>query len=209
VVYAQNKRMLNLILISHPRFFEGENRIISSLMKRFHLTLHLRKPDATDEEYRLFLQSIPSHLHPEIMIHGAYALNEEFDLKGVHFSTANRMLADDYRTGIKSTSCHSVEELKETDSAFDHQFLSPVFPSISKKGYKGNLDMQEVKEYLKQPRHSRVIALGGVDKEKIACLKDVGFDGVALLGAVWGDNPEDEDAVVERFREIFLMINDQ
>lgn len=200
--------MQNFILISYPHFFPGESRIISSLMNRFSLTLHLRKPDATEEEYHSFLQSLPPRFHPEIILHGGYALKEEFDLKGLHFSTANRSLATDYRSVIKSTSCHSVHELKETDGAFDHQFLSPVFPSISKKGYSGNLDMQEVKEYLKQPRHSKVIALGGVDKEKIAPLKNAGFDGVALLGAVWGDNPENEDAVVERFREISI-VNDQ
>ncbi|MFW5754613.1 MAG: thiamine phosphate synthase [Marinilabiliaceae bacterium] len=197
--------MMDIVLISVPGFFEGEERIVSALLGRFEITFHLRKPGASCQEYRSFLHNIPDTLHRKIMLHGAYPLSEQFNLSGLHFSTGNRDLAKSYPGIVKSTSVHSVQESKQLDGQFHYQFLSPVFPSISKKGYTGNLDMDEVREFLQQPRKSRVIALGGVDRNKVSTLQNMGFDGVALLGAVWGENPRDGNAVEQRLADICAL----
>jgi len=198
--------MMDVALISVPRFFEGEVQIVSALLKRFDLVFHLRKPGASFQEYQSFLQNIPETLHRKIVLHGAYPLSEQFDISGLHFSTANRHLAEAYAGVVKSTSAHSVRESKLLDGAFQYQFLSPVFPSISKKGYTGNLDMEEVKEFLQQPRQSRIIALGGVDRNRVSLLRSTGFEGLAFLGAVWGENPSDGQAVEQRMTDIFMKL---
>lgn len=197
---------MDIILISRPNFFDGEEQIVSALLNRFDLTFHLRKPGASYREYQAFLQNIPNNLHRKIVLHGAYSLNERYDLMGLHFSTRNRALAEVYPSVVKSTSAHSVQESRQLDGQFHYQFLSPVFPSISKKGYTGNLDMEEVSGFLQQTRQSRVIALGGVDRQRISALRKMGFDGMALLGAAWDENPPGGVAVERRLEEFLAQV---
>lgn len=71
---------------------------------------------------------------------------------------------------------------------FDACFLSPIFPSISKKGYSGTFTEQELCKHL-QTKKVKVIALGGIEWHKIQQLHAWGFDGAAVLGTIWGDDP--------------------
>jgi thiamine-phosphate pyrophosphorylase len=132
------------------------------------------------------LKQIPTKFYPRIILHDAYDLRYKYAVGGLHFSTKKRALATEISIqGTKSTSCHSIAELQNIDGQFDYAFLSPIFPSISKQGYEGNLDMQAVQLYLQEQRTTKAIALGGIDNGKIAQIKEWGFDGYAKLGDVW------------------------
>ncbi len=181
---------MELILLSYPSFFPKEVNCIISLMENYDFIFHLRKPAAHFNEYKQIIKEIPYQFHKRIVLHDAYDLQKEFRVKGLHFSSAQRNISFEIKScGTKSTSCHSLDEIKKLDGKFDYMFLSPVFKSISKKGYTGNLDMQEVKEYLKKPRKSKIIALGGIDEKTYPSLHGYKFNGIALLGAVWTTNP--------------------
>ena len=195
---------MELILLSYPEFFAGESCVLCSLMEHYSFTFHLRKPKACYSDYLAFLQSIPKAFHNRIVLHDAYDLQDEFEVKGVHFSTRKRGIANSIQTeGSKSTSCHSVAEARELDGDFDYVFLSPVFSSISKHGYEGNLDMHEVKAFLLKERKTKIIALGGLDERTIPSLASFKFDGMAILGAVWTNNPqENKDLIKANFLKI-------
>lgn len=91
---------------------------------------------------------------------------------------------------------HSLKELENCKEKYDYAFLSPVFDSISKAGYESHMDLKEVEKVLKN-REDKIIALGGIDEDKIDTVKVLGFSGIALLGAIWkSDNP------VEKFKQI-------
>lgn len=91
---------------------------------------------------------------------------------------------------------HSLKELENCKEKYDYAFLSPVFDSISKAGYESHMDLKEVEKVLKN-REDKIIALGGIDEDKIDTVKALGFSGIALLGAIWkSDNP------VEKFKQI-------
>jgi len=82
-------------------------------------------------------------------------------------------------------SVHSFEELKN----FDYKeiiLIGPIFDSISKPGYKSKFSKEELKTGIAN-WHSRtkLYALGGIDSENIGELAELGFDGAAVLGAVW------------------------
>ena len=68
-------------------------------------------------------------------------------------------------------------------------FLSPVFPSISKQGYRPKMALASIAEQLARrtegERKTEVIALGGVTPANAASCAELGFDGVAVLGAIW------------------------
>lgn len=74
-------------------------------------------------------------------------------------------------------------------------FLSPVFDSISKQGYKSKFNLQELKIFLQKQKilsdensRSEAIALGGIDEDKIQLCSALGFAGVAVCGAIWQNN---------------------
>ena len=65
-------------------------------------------------------------------------------------------------------------------------FLSPVFDSISKAGYRGAFPPQELDGAARRGLiDHKVVALGGVSAQKMPQVHAWGFGGVALLGAVW------------------------
>lgn len=195
---------MKIYLLSSEHFFAGETKLVSELLKRYanDLVFHLRKPAASRHDYCSFLKQIPRSQHRRIMLHGAYELQEDFELRGLHFSTANRWMKASYRNAFCSSSAHSIAELKELDGQFEQLFISPIFPSISKPRYRGDINLADLSTYLRQARSSRVIALGGISASNIGALKDMGFDGLAVLGSVWGTAPIDEQQVMERMKRI-------
>jgi len=200
---------MELILISHPDFFKGETVIVSSLLDRYNFTFHLRKPEASEQELIDYLDEIPESLHSKIVLHNEIEVFSNFKLKGMHFSGAKREHGKQLATSIrKGTSCHSIREIKSLGKAFDYVYLSPIFESISKPGYQGNLNMEEIKMFLKESRQSKVYALGGINASSIAQLETFPFDGLVVLGAVWTRDPfKNQDLISSNFREIHSTIH--
>lgn len=98
-----------------------------------------------------------------------------FDCLGKHGSSSNY-----------SESTHSINEAEESKAQFC--YLSPLYPSISKKGYKNIGLLNEVKQLYKIPKNW--IALGGINQDHLRDLKQLGFSYAAVLGAVWtSENP--------------------
>ena len=90
---------------------------------------------------------------------------------------------------IITTSFHSLETLTGNKENYEYVFLSPVFDSISKKTHKGKFNDSNL-EFVLGNLKKKVIALGGINIEKIEQVMDMGFDGMALLGGIWkSDNP--------------------
>lgn len=84
-----------------------------------------------------------------------------------------------------SCSAHSWEEVRRWGDAVDYLFLSPLFDSISKKGYKASVEPREAARELAVSRSCRIVALGGIAPGNIVCTATLGFDGAAVLGALW------------------------
>jgi len=101
-------------------------------------------------------------------------------------------------------SAHSFEELKQISEDAEICFLSPIFDSISKIGYKAKYNAEQLKEGIKewrffqekQNRKQKLFALGGIETSNLAKLAELGFDGAAILGTVW-HNPDPVGALAE------------
>ena len=63
-------------------------------------------------------------------------------------------------------------------------FLSPLFDSISKEGYRSRIDIDSAPERLRG-HAGKIVALGGISPSNIARCRTAGFDGAAALGALW------------------------
>jgi thiamine-phosphate pyrophosphorylase len=107
--------------------------------------------------------------------------------------------AKSYYPKILSASFHGWEEIRETENQFDYLFISPVFDSISKKGYEACIDLEQAIGVKKQLGFTKIVGLGGVAANNLASLEDYGLDGAALLGTIWQSaNPEKAfEAVVQ------------
>jgi thiamine-phosphate pyrophosphorylase len=196
-----------LIVITSPHSLPYETELITSLFNSGLEILHLRKPDANKEKYERLLSSIPEKFHNNIVLHEYFELADAYNIKGIHLNKRNPDFHGNKKIAI-SKSCHSLDELQKID-LFEYVFLSPVFNSISKKGYSSGFTHQELLDASNSGLiNEKVIALGGIDASSIPVLKMYSFGGIALLGTIWEtalpafSEREALESVTQRFMEI-------
>lgn len=187
---------MQLILITPEQTVPHETALVNQLFDLGLQRLHLRKKDYAITAYHHYLDDIHQQYHARIAVHEQFGLVKAFPSLGLHCK--NYLLHDqtqmdaiiDLSPASLSASVHSWREIEENRYPFDYVFISPVFDSISKKGYAAAIDMAGM-QLLKQNaaidarKIPAVIALGGVDHTNIPTLHAHGFDGAAVLGAVW------------------------
>lgn len=185
-----------LIVITPAEDVDNELDIVGALFASGLQLLHLRKPGYSIGQYRNYISSIDPSYHARIVVHDHFALFAEFGLSGIHLNStmkADKQVWFDISPialSSVSTSFHSWDELQGNDVPYRYIFISPVFDSISKQGYKAGVDLAGAKQLklqypLKDKFLPQIVALGGVGKNEIRLLKETGFDGAAMLGYVW------------------------
>lgn len=181
---------MKYIVITQPTFFAGEAERIILMFQSGLQRLHLRKPDSTADEVRALLNGIPAVYHGRIVIHEHFELLHEFRLGGIHLNRRNPAAPDDWK-GDVSISCHSLEELADRKKEpFAYLSLSPIFDSISKKGYCSAFTSEVLSRAQKQGIiDERVMALGGICRENVKDVLTYGFGGVMVLGDAWKATP--------------------
>ncbi|WP_272149873.1 thiamine phosphate synthase [Tenacibaculum aiptasiae] len=189
-----------IVLIAPEIDIDKEIEILHQLFEEGLMYYHFRKPSKTYEEHVSYLNQIDKKYHDRIVTHYFHELINEFDLKGIHFQEQKRIDAlengKEYFIGLNmigktmSSSFHEPEELTACDIEFDYHLLSPVFSSISKKGYEGRgFDVNHIDK--------TIIGMGGINANTIGKTLTLGFQGIGVLGGVWNaENP------VESFKEI-------
>lgn len=175
-------------VISSSEKIKNEANIINALFDAGLELFHLRKYICTTDELKAILKTIEQHNLSKIVLHQEFGLANEFGINHFHLSEKDRLATTKQQlhtwkeSGILlSTSTHSIEEINTLPPYYDAVFLSPIFNSISKTGY-----MQKVFQLKKITNTSvKVIALGGIDAETCVTAKKMGFEGIAVLGAIW------------------------
>ncbi|RRD88630.1 thiamine phosphate synthase [Bacteroides heparinolyticus] len=182
---------MKLIVITRPRFFEGEAAIITALFENGLEILHLRKPEASAGELDCFLQQLPDEYMSRIVTHEHFQMVSVFNLKGIHLNGRNKHAPTGY-SGHISCSCHSFDEVSQRKRLCDYVFLSPVYDSISKEGYTSAYPYDSLLKACQAGIiDEKVIALGGVGIQHLPEIHSLGFGGVAVLGDVWKRKEED------------------
>lgn len=175
---------MRLIAITSEKFLYKEADYISLLLTSGVETLHLRKPHATIRETAHLLDQIPPDLHSSIVIHDHFSLTDDYRLKGIHLNSRHPQAPQPFAGSI-SRSCHSIDELDKAP-LLNYQFLSPIFNSISKNGYQSAFTHQELIRASAENRiNNKVIALGGIDPDRISDIRRYAFGGIAVLGYLW------------------------
>jgi thiamine-phosphate pyrophosphorylase len=198
-----------LLVITIPEPVPGEITLWEQLLAAGADALLLRRPGWTAARYAQALEQTPPACYPKIMVAGHWRLYHQFGLMGVHVNeqlrrqTTMPQLRRYRRQGCcVSTGIHNVFTLPLVRNEWDLLLLSPVFDSISKPGYKGQQPPD-----LQLPLHTgpaRVLALGGVHAGNAAKARQMGFNGLALLGAIW----QTPAKAVEQLQHIKSIWND-
>ena len=175
---------MKLIAITKPYCENEEAAFIRRLFESGFDIVHLRKPEADINYCRVLLEKLTEEERKKIIVHDYHILYEEYSLKGIHINKNITTLPEGYQ-GFKTRSCHSLEEVKMYKNDFDYVFLSPIFDSISKVGYKSTFDENVLRKASEQGIiDEKVVALGGVTFDKIPYLKELKFGGAAMMGSL-------------------------
>lgn len=205
---------MKLLVITHPDKIEAEAERITALFREGLELLHLRKPDWDFGKFETLLKQLPPQYYRKVVIHSHFKLIEKYNLRGIHLKgeylsgTHKQELKEIFKLATKrnitiSASMHSFREIEENKWMFDYVFLSPVFDSISKKGYQSGFDPEVLGKFMKEYKGAiPIIALGGIDENNIEKIVSIGFSGAALLGSVWS-----EGVSVDKFRNIRSKAN--
>ena len=178
-----------IIVITPEKMVGNETEIINELFQDGLDLLHIRKPFINSEEMMDFIQEINSKFHHQLVLHNHYDLSGNFDIARFHFREIDREnnLYKAFPDKTISTSVHDIESFNELNEDWEYSFISPVFPSISKKGYGENSTiLNDIKN--RNNHNVKLIALGGINEKNINKALESEVDGVALLGAIWESN---------------------
>lgn len=187
--------MSELIVISPESEYPKEAFWVSRMFEAGLERYHLRKPGWSKEQLIDFVQQIHEKHWSRLVFHQSYELVGKLDLAGYHLKDnadalieAERFRQVGRRSRSVSRSVHTLEAVYSDSGNWDYLFLSPVFDSISKKGYRSKWTLEEIECVLNgdfdKPLTKRY-ALGGVDISNVNQCLEIGFDGVAVLGAIW------------------------
>ncbi|WP_336963651.1 thiamine phosphate synthase [Chryseobacterium contaminans] len=181
-----------ILVITPETIVLNEVKIINQMFYDGLDLLHIRKPWISREEMAGFISSIHEQFYGQLVLHSHYDLGQDYGVSRFHFREEDRKNGK-YKPfmnrDIISTSVHEITAYNTLEKEWEYAFISPLFPSISKKGY--GID-STVMESLKQRNNPdvKLIGLGGIDSSRIHEVFELGVDGVALLGTIWeSDEP--------------------
>lgn len=170
----------DLLVITPERDFPEETLWVNRLFAEGLGCLHLRKPEKSGAELMRYLEKIDEQYHANIMVHYREELRQEIKVKGIHYRYPE--LPREKPEFVVSCGCHSWQEFQEVEKRVDYAFISPFYPSISKKGYAAKNELWEIPPNVNL---GKVVALGGVNQGNIQQVRELRLKGAAVLGAVW------------------------
>ena len=202
--------MRDVIVITKPEMFPGEEELVNTLFANGMQRLHLRKPGASEEEMAEWIGRIDLPFRQKIIVHDHHRLLKTMGLGGIHLNARNPEAPAWFsaerqkrRSVTLSRSCHSLEEIAQWKGVCDYLFLSPIFDSISKGGYTSAFTRATLLQAYHDGLFSKpVYALGGVSADNIRSIYDYGFAGAAVIGSLWQVHPFTTDTLVGRLKEL-------
>jgi thiamine monophosphate synthase len=183
-------RSFLLVVITAPGHWPGEVECLEELLKAGLEKLHIRKLGMAEEggskpgtDTESLLERLAPQWSSRLVLHGGrdvIELAKRYGIPQVHGHWHKPW----EEGGIKlSASLHSWEEVREVpQGGLEYVFLSPLFDSISKPGYKAGRGLLERPEGVAP---CGLIGLGGIDQQTIGRVIRHGWDGAAVLGYIW------------------------
>lgn len=179
------KRDFVRIAVTPDYFYPDEAEAIECLLAGGGFDyVHIRKPCATSESIMELVSAIAPRWRDALTLHDHLDIASHTGVGGVHLNRRFPTVPDGW-VGRVSRSCHTVEECLESAAEYDYVTLSPIYPSLSKPGYRPCFDPETLNTLLHPGHQGRILALGGVTRAREPALLASGFDGTAMLSDAW------------------------
>lgn len=202
---------MHIVVISSGSKFESEIKAVAKLFEAGLEAFHLRKPGFSSRRMNKYLHLFPKEHLGKVIIHTHHRLAVKYNLKGIHITEKQKRRKFFLWAKLKillsmkpdlaiTTSFHSIADMMRDEKKYHYVFLSPIFDSISKKSHRSTFTEDVLKHSLSKTHHA-VFALGGVKKENLMVAREMGFEGVAVLGSIW-KSTEDPVGVFTEMRNI-------
>lgn len=178
---------MHIVVITPAGPVPHETETLRALLDR-KVRIHLRKPGWPPEALTLWINSIPRPQRKYLSLHVPPLPIQELQLGGWHLkSNTPTDLVPASWNGRLSRSFHTLEEIEQySGPALHYGFLSPIFDSISKPEYRRKFTPNTLKQFLAHRKRTMpLFALGGISPTTAREAQAMGFDGVAVLGALW------------------------
>lgn len=190
-----------LTVISSQAFIKNEAILLNALLDRGLEYLHIRKPHSSIFDFETLIKQINSVYHDRLIIHQHFELFSRYNFRGIHYNPTKGLINENpFKNKHISYSLHFFDEILNYQKNANYVFLSPIFNSISKKSHLSSFNELEIKNFfIDNELETKVIALGGINKNNFKNAIKMGFNGIALLGCLW----EDTKYTIENF-EYFL-----
>lgn len=174
---------MRLIAITPENDIPNEQEYIYRILEAGFDYVHIRKPKYSMDDMREYLDGLDNSIHKKLKLHSCFELADEYGIGGIHLNHRNSNLPMNSVKSLKiSRSCHFIAELDDC-ARYEYVFLSPVFDSISKAGYRAKFNLSELKTiFCTKSNLYNIVALGGVTPECLPLLCNCGFCGAAFLG---------------------------
>lgn len=189
-----------MVVITPADKYPKEISLVNEMLKRGLPLLHVRKPNLTFEQLQLWVENISYqhrhrlviHIPPSVINNKEEVFKQYIELINsikadfAHLSTTDCSFVNNYKSKLPylSTSVHNSTEYVKLSTRHKRAFISPVFTSISKRGYHPTVDWQKEIQHWSFPMICPV-ALGGITPAHIPIIHDMGFGDFALLGTIW------------------------
>lgn len=197
------------LLFTYPEALPHETRLIKNLMQEEWDFLHVNKPDYNKDELINFLELIPE-LHHKVVLHNHFDLIHDFDVAGINLSRSdlnnlsfedeltsacdlryiciknNKVEVNGIQPDLVSFMGDTYNEINHIPFQTDYVILFPIFEQpLKTKGRSNAINDPEILKFFLAETNKKVIALGGINNDRIHQCEALGFDGYAMLGAIW------------------------
>ena len=185
---------MKIVVVSNPKAIVNEIETVRNLFKSGLEVFHLRKPGYSKKQYEAYLKRIPSKYWSRIVIHDHYFLAVKYGLRGIHLSGRTNPNSLQIKAKLKflrflnpalkiSATNHSLESFKNYWKRYEYVFLSPVFDAMDSQ-IKSPFSVDDLRLIASNPDY-KVIAMGGIQENRISEVQNLGFNGVALVSSLW------------------------
>lgn len=187
-LFTARKKNDAVAVLSPTGSIRNEIKIVCELFEKGLQTYHLRKPRWTLERVQSWVKSLPKIYRSRIILHQFPELVNKFDLGGFHIH-ADDALPEGIPAEKISVQCQHYADLEKCGNRFRCLMLGPIFP---KKDRDITIPARTEQEYAaivsyrrQKGQTAKIFAFGGIEAGNVKRCKKMGFDGIAVVGAVW------------------------
>ncbi|GGB16799.1 thiamine phosphate synthase [Puia dinghuensis] len=185
-----------IAVLTLPGSFEGEADRLEELLEAGVERLHLRKPEMSKVELTRLVERLAPRWASRLVLHYEPDLAVRFGVPQIHGP-----VGIGEGMGLRaSMSVHSWEAFCVLPDGLEYAFISPLFDSISKKGYRANPALLSIPAVALP---CKPVGLGGIGAKTIGELVRRGWQGAAVLGWIW----EEPGKAVQRYEQLKTAID--